>query len=72
MSERIIPPQEALDRELKERAEAESEARAKCPRCGTPAQRFLRRCPECSRRYRSLARGEPAGTNFPANWARRN
>jgi lipopolysaccharide biosynthesis regulator YciM len=70
VSERIIPPQEELQRELEERAAAE--APSKCPRCGTPRQRFLRRCPQCRRRYWSLFGNPKASTDFPAHWARRD
>jgi len=72
MTEQIIPSQEDLKRELEERAEAEARQRAHCPRCGTPAQRFLRRCTKCGRRYRRFVSGAVAGTDFPASWARRN
>jgi hypothetical protein len=69
VTEEIIPPQEDLKRELRERAEEEEPSR--CPRCGTARQRFLRRCPKCNRRYRSLGKDAiPPSTNIPGHWAR--
>jgi len=70
MSERFVPPQEELEAEIRARADADPPF--KCPRCGTPGQRFLRRCSECGRRYRSLFGRPRSGTDFPANWAYRD
>jgi len=67
MTEPFVPPQDDLKREMAERAGFDD----RCPRCGTPGQRFLRRCPECGRRYRSLAADPDEATDFPANWADR-
>lgn len=64
MTEPFVPPQDDLKREMAEQG-------SKCPRCGAPGQRFLRRCPECGRRYRSFADDPDKATSFPANWADR-
>ncbi len=64
VSEKLIPPQEDLERELREASDLQ-----KCPRCNTPGQRFLHRCPNCNRRYWSL--GASGSVGFPASWAER-
>jgi anaerobic ribonucleoside-triphosphate reductase len=65
VSNRIIPPQKELKKELHQLAR--EQPLTECLRCGAPGQRFLRRCPKCGRRERRVLK-RSASTHIRGHW----